>query len=71
MVVYHGEAGGESVATLYAHCSSVRFEVGHTVDRGEAIARVGATGFATGPHLHFEVRLEGRPVDPEPLLTGR
>ena len=71
VVVYHGEAGGESVATLYAHCSSVRFEVGHTVDRGEAIARVGATGFATGPHLHFEVRLEGRPVDPEPLLTGR
>jgi murein DD-endopeptidase MepM/ murein hydrolase activator NlpD len=68
VVVYHGETDGDSVATLYAHCSSLRIKTGEWVDRGQPIAEMGATGYATGPHLHFEVRLEGRPVDPEVFL---
>ncbi|MEO1063301.1 MAG: M23 family metallopeptidase [Actinomycetota bacterium] len=55
---------GDRVATLYAHLSAVDVAVGQEIARGEQLGRVGTTGFATGPHLHFEVRLDGVPVDP-------
>jgi murein DD-endopeptidase MepM/ murein hydrolase activator NlpD len=57
--------------TMYAHLSSARVRVGELVTRGEWIAAAGCTGSCTGPHLHFEVHLRGRPVDPLPYLRGR
>ena len=54
--------------TWYAHMSSVAVHVGQSVSGGTRIGYVGATGHATGPHLHFEVRHDGIPVDPAPYL---
>ena len=62
---------GRGMTTLYAHLSSASVRIGQRVERGEAIALAGCTGSCTGPHLHFEVRLRGKPVDPLPYLKGR
>jgi murein DD-endopeptidase MepM/ murein hydrolase activator NlpD len=59
---------GKSLATLYAHQSVLSVRQGDVVKRGQVIGAVGATGYATGPHLHFEVRVGGNPVDPIPYL---
>ncbi|MFQ3615171.1 MAG: peptidoglycan DD-metalloendopeptidase family protein [Cyanobacteriota bacterium] len=74
VVIYSGWYGGygrsvivdhgNGITTLYAHASRVYVSEGQAVSRGEAIAAVGSTGFSTGPHLHFEVRKNGEPVDP-------
>lgn len=74
VVIYAGPRGGygnatvidhgNSLATLYAHQSSIGVSVGQQVLRNQAIGAVGSTGFSTGPHLHFEVRVQGVPVDP-------
>jgi murein DD-endopeptidase MepM/ murein hydrolase activator NlpD len=61
-------AHGNGVQSLYAHLSSFRVRRGNHVKTGTMIARVGSTGFSTGPHLHFEVRLRGASVDPLPAL---
>jgi len=63
-VVDHG--GG--TATLYAHQSRLGVSAGQSVERGQVIGYVGSTGFSTGPHLHFEVRINGQPVDPAGYL---
>jgi murein DD-endopeptidase MepM/ murein hydrolase activator NlpD len=55
---------GDGLTTLYAHTSEVLVRPGETVASGQVLARVGHTGRATGAHLHFEVRVQGRPVDP-------
>jgi murein DD-endopeptidase MepM/ murein hydrolase activator NlpD len=55
---------GNALATLYAHQSSFAVGGGERVTRGQIIGFVGSTGFSTGPHLHFEVRVHGTPVDP-------
>lgn len=55
----------------YGHASALLAEVGDRVSPGELIARVGSTGISTGPHLHFEIRVDGAPIDPLPILEAR
>jgi murein DD-endopeptidase MepM/ murein hydrolase activator NlpD len=56
--------------TLYAHLASMEVRPGERVTRGEEIGHAGCTGSCTGAHLHFEVRVNGRPVNPERYLPG-
>ncbi len=55
---------GFGIVTKFAHCSKLLFRNGQQVARGQVIAEVGNTGLATGPHLHYEVHVNGKPVDP-------
>ncbi len=55
---------GFGIVTKFAHCSKLLFRTGQHVSRGQVIAEVGSTGLATGPHLHYEVHVNGKPVDP-------
>ena len=59
---------GGDLATLYGHQSTIRVSAGQSVKRGDVIGEVGSTGYSTGPHLHFEVRVGGSPVDPARYL---
>ncbi|MBY0314292.1 MAG: M23 family metallopeptidase [Bdellovibrionales bacterium] len=59
---------GHSISTRYGHCSQIYVKVGQTVKRGDIIGAVGSTGRSTGPHLHYEVRLGGVPVNPEKYI---
>ncbi len=62
--VYHGDG----VVTRYAHLSRIEVRVGQRVERGQLLGRVGSTGNTTGPHLHFEVLVNGQPVNPARFL---
>ena len=70
-VVYMlSNVGGYSVETRYAHCSVLLVSTGNQVSAGTVIAKVGQTGWATGPHLHFEIRINGEPINPRRYLKG-
>lgn len=65
VMIDHGtDESGYNVTTVYAHCAELYVYEGQYVSGGETIAAVGSSGNSTGPHLHFEVRLDGSPVDP-------
>lgn len=66
----HGKYRGKSVSTCYAHQSRILVHEGQQIRRGQLIGRVGTTGASTGYHLHFEVRLNGDPVQPLRWLPG-
>ncbi|MEO6912947.1 MAG: M23 family metallopeptidase, partial [Candidatus Baltobacteraceae bacterium] len=61
---------GNGYHTWYAHLASTKVHPGDRVFKGEPIALVGSTGFSTGPHLHYQVMLNGSPTDPTPYLSG-
>jgi murein DD-endopeptidase MepM/ murein hydrolase activator NlpD len=55
---------GDGIVTKYAHCSKVLVRAGQRVKRGQIIANVGSTGLSTGPHVHYEIHVNGKVVDP-------
>ncbi len=61
---------GFGYLTRYAHASRLHVRTGDRVERGEHIADVGATGLVSGPHLHYEVEVNGREVDPMNFIIG-
>ena len=64
IAIYHGLG----YSTLYAHLSRIEVSVGQQVQSGDRIGAIGSTGWSTGPHLHFELRIDGKAVDPTPYL---
>ncbi|MGB9680197.1 MAG: M23 family metallopeptidase [Minisyncoccia bacterium] len=60
---------GYGITSVYGHNSEILVKVGQTVKRGDIIAKSGNTGRSTGPHVHFEVRLNGNPIDPMKYLA--
>ncbi len=61
---------GNGYKSYFGHLSVILVQYGQEVERGQVIARVGNTGYSTGPHLHYEVYLKGRTVNPQPYLWG-
>jgi murein DD-endopeptidase MepM/ murein hydrolase activator NlpD len=70
-VIDHGVLNGKRVTTAYAHQAQFLVQEGQQVAKGQQIGVVGATGYATGPHLHLEVREDGAVVDPMTWLSRR
>ena len=64
VIIDHGIIRGQSITTLYGHMSSINVSQGQKVNQGQIIGKVGSTGYSTGPHCHFEVRVKGQPRNP-------
>lgn len=69
-VIYIKHPNGKD-STVYGHLSRINVQVGERVTQGEKIGEVGATGIATGPHLHFEFRVNNEPLDPSEMLAAQ
>lgn len=61
---------GDGTESLYGHCSKLLVKANKRVNRGDIIAKVGSTGVSTGPHLHFEIRVNNTAVDPLPYISS-
>ena len=61
---------GGGVVTAYAHLSQINVRAGDCVGQGAVVGSTGSTGLSAGPHVHFEVLVEGTPVDPAPYIAG-
>lgn len=61
----------DGTTTYYAHCSELLVYAGQQVSEGQIISKIGVTGYTTGPHLHFEIRINGVPVNPYPYIAGK
>ena len=64
VIIEHGVVNGKPITTLYAHMSSILVSNGQRVNKGQVIGKEGTTGYSTGPHCHFEVRVNGQPNNP-------
>ena len=64
VIVDHGSVNGKPTSTLYAHMSSIKVSQGQNVNKGDVLGYEGTTGYSTGPHVHFEVRINGKPNNP-------
>lgn len=64
VILDHGTINGRAMTTLYAHMSTVKARQGQFVQKGEVVGYEGTTGYSTGPHCHFEVRINGKPNNP-------
>ncbi len=68
VIIDHGNCTGKPTTTLYAHMSQQKVTKGQNVERGQIIGLSGSTGYSTGPHVHFEVRINGKPQNPNNYL---
>jgi len=64
VILDHGVINGKPITTLYAHMSAINVSNGQNVTKGQTLGREGSTGYSTGPHCHFEVRVNGKPTNP-------
>lgn len=64
VILDHGVINGKPITTLYAHMSSISVSKGQMVKKGQTVGHEGSTGYSTGPHCHFEVRVNGQPTNP-------
>lgn len=62
---------GNGIVTYYAHCKELYVKAGQQVSQGQQIAIIGMTGYTTGPHLHFEIRVNGVPINAYPYIAGK
>ena len=70
VILEHGIVNGKPITTLYAHMSRIAVANGTKVQRGQVLGYEGTTGYSTGPHCHFEVRVNGQPNNPLTYITG-
>ncbi|MBO5434932.1 peptidoglycan DD-metalloendopeptidase family protein [bacterium] len=68
VIIDHGTVNGKPTTTLYAHMSTIKVNQGQSVSKGQVIGLEGTTGYSTGPHCHFEVRINGKPDDPSKFI---